>query len=64
MKEIGPNGKTRCAMLASAWSRPTGQAVQPFHEVSCGEVFDMHRPDEVLMHVPHITATETIRRHV
>jgi hypothetical protein len=32
--------------------------------VSCGEVFDMHRPDEVLMHVPHITATETIRRHV
>jgi hypothetical protein len=54
----------RCGTLASAWSRPTGQAVQPFHEVSCGEVFDMHRPDEVLMHVPHITATETIRRHV
>jgi hypothetical protein len=24
----------------------------------------MHGPEAVLMHVPHITATETIRRHV
>ena len=31
---------------------------------TCGEVFDMHGPETVLMHVPHITATETIRRHV
>jgi hypothetical protein len=30
----------------------------------CGEVFDMHGPEAVLMHVPHITATETMRRHV
>jgi hypothetical protein len=29
-----------------------------------GEVFDMHDPEAVLMHVPHITATETMRRHV
>jgi hypothetical protein len=30
----------------------------------CGEVFDMHGPEAVLMHVRHITATETMHRHV
>jgi hypothetical protein len=24
----------------------------------CGDVFDMHGPEEVLVHVPHITAAE------
>jgi hypothetical protein len=27
-----------------------------FRKCPCGEVFDMHGPDEVLVHVPHITA--------
>jgi hypothetical protein len=29
----------------------------------CGEVFDMHGPDAVLVHVPHIAASEAIHRH-
>jgi hypothetical protein len=28
-----------------------------FMKCPCGEVFDMHGPEAVLMHVPHITAT-------
>jgi hypothetical protein len=27
----------------------------------CGEVFDMHGPDEVFVHVPHITEAERAR---
>jgi hypothetical protein len=27
----------------------------------CGEVFDMHGPEEVFLHVPHITAAEAVR---
>jgi len=27
----------------------------------CGEVFDMHGPEEVFLHVPHITTAEAVR---
>jgi hypothetical protein len=30
----------------------------------CGEVFDMHGPEAMVMHVRHMTVTETIRRNV
>jgi len=35
MREIGPNGNTRCGMLANGWSRRTMDraAVQPFYEM-------------------------------
>jgi hypothetical protein len=29
----------------------------------CGEVFALHGPEAVLVHVPHITASETIHGH-
>ena len=32
-----------------------------FRECPCGEVFDMHGPEAVLMHVPHITETTSTR---
>jgi hypothetical protein len=42
-----------------AWrEQRTRQAVQPLAEVSCSEVFDMHGPDEVFLHVARITAAE------
>jgi hypothetical protein len=28
----------------------------------CGEVFDMHGPEAVLMHVPHINAAENMAK--
>jgi hypothetical protein len=40
-----------------------GKPADRFRTYPCGEVFDMHGPEAVLMHVPHITATEIIRRH-
>jgi hypothetical protein len=33
-----------------------------FRKCPCGEVFDMHGPDDVFLHVPHITAAERGRR--
>jgi hypothetical protein len=33
-----------------------GKPCSRFRKCPCGEVFDMHGPDEVLVHVPHITA--------
>ena len=27
----------------------------------CGEMFDMHGSEEVRLHLPHITAAETVR---
>jgi hypothetical protein len=33
-----------------------GKPYSRFRKCPCGEVFDMHGPEEVLMHVPHITA--------
>jgi len=65
MSAIGPNGSMHCGMPANGWSRQpwTGQAVQPLYEVRpCGNVFDMHRPEQVLMHVPHITASDAAHR--
>jgi hypothetical protein len=41
-----------------------GRPAHRFRTCPCGEVFDMHGPEAVQMHVPHITATETIRRQV
>ena len=33
-----------------------GKPCSRFRRCPCGDVFDMHGPDEVLVHVPHITA--------
>jgi hypothetical protein len=35
-----------------------GKPCSRFMKCPCGEVFDMHGPDEVLVHVPHITTAE------
>jgi len=43
-----------------------GKPAHRFRKCPCGEVFDMHGPEEVFVHVPHITATEAVlsaRRH-
>jgi hypothetical protein len=45
-------------------SHGPGKPAHRFRKCPCGEVFDMHGPAAVLIHIPHITATETIRRHV
>jgi hypothetical protein len=34
-----------------------GEPAHRFQKCPCGEVFDMHGPEAVLMHVPHITET-------
>jgi len=49
--EICVAGCWQAAGAAELW---TGQAVQPLYEMPCGEVFDMHGPEAVLMHVPHV----------
>ena len=41
-------------------SHRPGKPAHRFRKCPCGEVFDM-RPDAVLMHVPHITETTSIR---
>jgi hypothetical protein len=41
-------------------SHGPGKPAHRFRKCPCGEVFDM-RPDAVLMHVPHITETTSIR---
>jgi hypothetical protein len=35
-----------------------GKPCSRFRKCRCGEVFDMHRLEQNLMHVPHITAVE------
>jgi len=35
-----------------------GKPAHRFMKCHCGEVFDMHGPGEVLVHVPHISAVE------
>jgi hypothetical protein len=39
-----------------------GKPAHRFRKCPCGEVFDMHGPQEVLMHVPHISAVERSAR--
>jgi hypothetical protein len=38
-----------------------GKPAHRFRKCPCGEVFDMHGPAEVFVHVPHITAAETVQ---
>ena len=40
-----------------------GKPCSRFMKCPCGEVFDMHGREEVFLHLPHVTATETIHRH-
>jgi hypothetical protein len=35
-----------------------GKPCSRFMKCPCGEVFDMHGPEEVFLHLPHITAAE------
>jgi hypothetical protein len=37
-----------------------GKPCSRFRRCPCDEIFDMHGPDEVLVHVPHITAAERV----
>jgi hypothetical protein len=37
-----------------------GKPCSRFMKCPCGEVFDMHGSEQVVLHVPHITATETV----
>jgi hypothetical protein len=36
----------------------TGETAHRFRKCPCGEIFDMHGPEAVLVHVPHISAAE------
>jgi hypothetical protein len=38
-----------------------GKPAHRFRRCLCGEIFDMHLPEGVLAHVPHITETTSIR---
>jgi hypothetical protein len=38
-----------------------GKPAHRFRKCPCSEIFDMHGPDEVFVHVPHITAAERAR---
>jgi len=38
-----------------------GKPAHTFRKCPCGEIFDMHGPEEVLKHVPHITAAEAVQ---
>lgn len=38
-----------------------GKPAHTFRRCPFGEVFDMHVPEEVSMHVPHITAAEAVQ---
>ena len=49
----------RLEPLSYGPGKPCGR----FRKCPCGEVFDMHGPDAVLVHVPHIAASEAIHRH-
>jgi hypothetical protein len=39
-----------------------GKPSSRFMKCPCAEVFDMHGPEAVLMHVPHITVRESLPR--
>ena len=63
MREIGPPENMRCGMQASGLSRRAMDRANlrtASGKCPCGEVFDMHGPDAVLVHVPHIAATGTL----
>jgi hypothetical protein len=36
----------------------TEETAHRFRKCPCGEIFDMHGPEAVLVHVPHISAAE------
>jgi hypothetical protein len=38
-----------------------GKPAHRFRKCPCGEVFDMHGPQDVMVHVPHISAAERAR---
>jgi hypothetical protein len=38
-------------------SHGPGKPCRRLMKCPCGEVFDMHGPEAVLMHVPHVTAS-------
>src|SRR6266566_8561411 len=40
-----------------------GKPCSRFRKCPCGEVFDMQGPEQVMVHVPHITASEANRNH-
>ena len=42
-------------------SHGPGKPAHRFRKCPCGEVFDMHGPEAVLMRVPHITETTSTR---
>ena len=54
--EIGPNESMRRGMQASGLNRPATDRASL--RTASGSVFDMHGPEEVFVHVPHITAAE------
>jgi hypothetical protein len=38
-----------------------GKPCSRFRKCPCSEIFDMHGPEEVFVHLPHITATEAVQ---
>ena len=63
MREIGTERKYALGDAGRRLEAPShrpGKPAHRFRKCPCGEVFDM-RPDAVLMHVPHITETTSIR---
>jgi hypothetical protein len=38
-----------------------GKPCSRLRKCPCGEIFDMHGPEEVFVHLPHITATEAVQ---
>jgi len=64
MKRLGKNALWDPGKRLEPPSYGPGKPCSRSMKCPCGEVFEMHGPEAVLMHVPHITATETIRRHV
>jgi hypothetical protein len=38
-----------------------GTPCSRFMKCLCGEIFDMHGPEQVVVHVPHITAAQEVQ---
>jgi hypothetical protein len=55
------DGSRQAAHISQNRELWTGKPCSRFRKCPCGEVFDMHGPDEVFVHVPHITAAERAR---
>jgi hypothetical protein len=56
-----PNAHRRCfyrSALRRIFGRGAGKPYSRLRKCPCGEVFDMHGPDEVFLHVARITAAE------